>query len=103
MRIVVAFVLLGCGNEYDPPPRVSTPKPIEDGGPGYVCGVIPGSPCAEDGKELARCLCGTFEQQMGQLVCCRDGRAQQTSCAKAEYAVDCRGRPLIAPADAATD
>lgn len=91
--------VLGCANSEEPPSIFTRGPAFEDGGPARVCGVVPNAACANEGKEIARCLCGSFEEQVGRLVCCRDGRASIEPCQQASKAVDCAGRPLQPEAD----
>lgn len=97
IRTVLVTVLgcvLGCANSEEPPSVFSRGPASEDSGPARICGVVPGAACANEGKEIARCLCGPFEQQVGRLVCCRGGKASVEGCQQASMAIDCAGRPL---------
>ena len=104
--LLVVVALVGCGSSSDD--FVSPPSSFGsfDSGtppPERFCGVLPGASCENEGQEITRCLCGTFEEQIGRLICCRDGVATVGNCQSAATAVDCQGKPLKPRADAATD
>lgn len=106
MRVLLVLALVGCASSEDvTAPSTSFGKPTFDSSaePERFCGVVPGTACTNDGQEITRCLCGTFEQQIGRLICCRSGIASAEGCQAAATAVDCQGKPLKPGADAATD
>jgi hypothetical protein len=104
MRWAVVVLLVGCSSDY---PSITTPpsfKEAPDSGPQRICGVVPGSACSlPDGEEITRCLCGSFESQIGRLVCCSGGQALVEPCQQASMAIDCKGRLLIPRDDAGAD
>ncbi len=107
MRLALAVLLLvGCSSDYGgvvsaPPSKFGSLGP--DAAPERFCGVVPGAECTAEGQELARCLCGSFEEQIGRVVCCREGRASVQACAKDSEALGCDGKPLIPSSDSGAD
>ncbi len=97
---LVLALFVGC-SDAEAPPSVFTGRPSSgfDGGPERVCGVVPGSTCEQEG-EIARCLCGSFEAQVGRFVCCRGGQAIIGVCEQANVARDCDGNLAASVGDA---
>lgn len=89
--IVVVTIALGCSDDGMMPFVVAPPQEQFDAGVQRVCGVVPGSACEGEG-EITRCLCGSFEEQIGRFVCCRGGQAVVLECQQARYAQDCDGK-----------